>query len=349
MVGQVLNSNSSQAEQLELLDPVDRFYQLAPKKPYCTNDLNYGLVIRSKDSAFSRRYVQHNPPAMCHWLTFDQDHEHILMWEKVRLPEPNLIVRNLDNRRAHVSYAIESVCTSEAGNPKPIAYASAVQEAYTQALKADACYTNFITKNPYHDDWHVWELHRHVYSLGDLADSVDLVRKRWTRKQAANDEYHGLSRNCALFNRLRYWAYDHISWHREQGTRYQAWMNLVLEHAENNNTFPEPLPYSEIKSTAKSVGKWVWKNYWPEGRVIRRGVMSGDFASSQLPLDLKKKQRLSARRTNELQRSATESKIIDAIGLLTAQGKKVTKAAVARVSGVGRRTIYNQYTHLFLD
>jgi hypothetical protein len=335
------------AKQIELLDPVERFYQLAPNKPYCSDDKASGLIIRSKGSAFNRRYVQHNPPSMCHWLTFDQDHEHILMWEKANLPEPNMIVRNLDNSRAHVSYAIESVCTSEAGNPKPIAYASAVQEAYTQALKADACYTNFITKNPYHDDWHVWELHSHVYSLGEMADYVDLIRKRWTRKQAANDAYHGLSRNCALFNRLRFWAYDHVAWYREDGSSYEQWMTAVLERCESMNTFTEPLPYSEIKSTGKSVGKWVWTKYWPEGKPIRRGMMASEFTKSQLPLDLKAKQRLSARRTHEMRRNATEEKIIDAIGQLTAQGKKVTKIGVSQLTGISDRQLRRDYSIYF--
>lgn len=342
-----LSDDGAAAQQIDLLDPAERFYQGAPNKPYCTDDKGVGLIIRAKSNAFTRRYVQHNPPALCHWLTFDQDHEQLCRWEEAKLPEPNLIVRNLDNRRAHVSYAIESVCTSEAGNPKPIAYAAAVQDAYTEALRADACYSNFITKNPYHEDWHEWELHRHVYTLGELAEYVELKRQRWTRKRAANDDQHGLGRNCALFHRLRFWAYDFVTEHRERGTSFAEWMRLVLGQAEEFNTFPEALPYSEIKATAKSVGKWVWTKYYPEGKRIKRGVMGFDFKQSNLPLELKKKQRLSARRTHELQRNQTESKIIDAIGQLTARGEKVTKAAVARVSGVGRRTIYNQYTHLF--
>ena len=336
------------AQQMELLDPVERLYQLAPNKPYCTDDKASGLIIRAKPGAFNRRYIQHNPPCMCHWLTFDQDHEHILQWETERLPEPNLIVRNLDNRRAHVSYAIESVCTSDAGSPKPVAFASAVQEAYTEALMADVCYTNFVTKNPYHGDWHVWELHRHVYKLGELADHVELNQKRWTRRQAANDDLHGISRNVALFHRSRFWSYDNITRHREQGTTYTQWMAIVLERCETLNTFAELLPYSEVKSVAKSVGKWVWINYWPQGRPIQRGAMAASFSQSQLPLDLKKKQRLAARRTAEIKRGNTESRIIDAIGQLTAQGERVSKAAVGRLIGMSRQKVSENYNHLFL-
>ena len=334
------------ARQIELLDPVERLYELAPKKPYCTDDKSGGLIIRNKPAAFLRRYIQHNPPSMCHWLTFDQDHENIMQWEEAKLPEPNLIVRNLNNCKAHVSYAIESVCTSEAAKPKPLAYTAAIQDAYNEALNADVCYTNFITKNPQHADWHVWELHRHVYSLGKMADHVDLKYKRWTRKQAANDDLHGLSRNCGLFNRTRFWSYDHITWHRKNGTPYERWMAIVLERCEAMNTFKEPLPYSEVKSVAKSVGKWTWVNYWPEGKPIRRGMMAEAFEQSQIPLDLKTKQRLSSRRTAEIKRKKTEEKIIEAIGLLTAQGKKVSVVGIARLSGITRQAIYKDYSHL---
>ena len=76
--------------------------------------------------------------------------------------------------------------------------------------------------------------------------------------------------------------------------------------------------------------------------------MSEVFAGSQLPLDLKARQRLSARHTNESRRNATEEKIIQAIGILTAQGQRVTKAAVGRVAAIDRAKLYRDYSHLFL-
>ena len=327
---------------------IDRFYELAPNKPYCTDDKAAGLIIRSKKAAFERSHIQHNTVAMCHWLTFDQDHGNLTRWEDAELPEPNLIVRNLDNRRAHISYAIESVCTSDAGHPKPMAYAQAIQEAYCESLQADPAYTGLITKNPMHDDWHVWELHNRVYKLGELADFVELKHRYWTRKRAANYEHFGIGRNCALFHRLRFWAYDWIVYHRdENGTTFIEWMQVVLVKAEGFNEFPQPLPYGEIKSTTKSVGKWVWDKYFPRFKRKKRGAMEETFSKSDIPLDLPTKQRLSARRTHESRRAVTEDKIIEAIGLLTAQGKRVTKAGVAKLSGVGRQTIYDNYKHLF--
>lgn len=327
-----------------------RLYDLAPKKPYCTDLKGSGLIIRSRDSAFTRSYVQHNPPALCHWLTFDQDHENLTLWEEANLPEPNLIVRNLENRRAHVSYAIESVCTSEAARPGPMAYAQAIQAAYCEKLKADPGYTGLITKNPMHEDWHVWELHSHVYKLGELAGYVELKKQYWTRKRAANLDHYGLGRNCALFHRLRFWAYDWIVFYRdEEGMVFIEWMEIVLCKAVEFNIFPQPLPYGEIKSTAKSVGKWVWEKYFPKGKRKRRGAMASELSNSDIPLDLAARQRLSARRTHTARRSATEEKIIAAIGELTSGGQKITKAAVGRMIGISRERLSKDYSHLFLS
>ena len=70
--------------------------------------------------------------------------------------------------------------------------------------------------------------------------------------------HYGLGRNCALFHRSRFWAYDNVTIYREQGCSYEQWMQAVLDQVESFNVFDDdsPLPYSEVKSVAKSVGKW---------------------------------------------------------------------------------------------
>lgn len=333
------------------LQGFSRFTELLPNKPYCTDEKGV-LRIRPKLSALRCRYIQPNPPALQHWLVFDLDYdctalENVFPWEDKGLAEPNFLSYNPENGSPHIFYAIESVCTSPNAHPKPLEYMAAIQDAYTHALKADRCYTGLIAKNPLNPHWFSVELHTAVFSLGDLAKHVDLQPKRWTRKRALNDEHMALGRNCALFHRLRFWAYDHVNDYRNNGTTYNQWMKEVLARCEKFNDFIEPLPYGEVKSTAKSVGKWVWTKYTGSGSGKRRGAMSDQFKQSQIPMTLETKQRLSARRTHESRRTDTEAKIEAAIANLQEQGKKPTKAAVARLSGVGRQTIYDNFTHLF--
>lgn len=333
--------------QIDLLEQ-DRFYQMAPKRPYYAKEKGCRSYIAQKSVAFRFPYIQHNPPALCHWMTFDLDHENPLIWDDAGLPEPNLVVRNLENRKCHLSYAIDSVCTSPSAKPRPLAYAASVEDAYRKVLKADQCYTGLLTKNPYSDEFSALYAHDYVFTLSELAKHVEIERHYWTRKRAANTDQYGLGRNVALFHNLRFWAYPEVLVYRENGTSYEQWMKAVLSQCESYNAFDSPLPYGEVKSTAKSVGNFCWFKYWPEGKPVRRGAMSASFAQSQIPLDLTARQRLSARRTNEIQRKNSEEKIINAIGELTAQGKRVTKAAVGRMIGMQRDKVSKNYSHLFI-
>ena len=65
---------------------------------------------------------------------------------------------------------------------------------------------------------------------------------------------------------MREWAYKAVRrfW-RPNG--YDAWADAVLAACESANAFGleqgGPLPVSEIKSTAKSIARWVWRNLTP--------------------------------------------------------------------------------------
>ena len=39
----------------------DDFYEKLPKKPYCSDDLGRGVIIRPKRTAIQKPYIQHNP------------------------------------------------------------------------------------------------------------------------------------------------------------------------------------------------------------------------------------------------------------------------------------------------
>ena len=63
-----------------------------------------------------------------------------------------------------------------------------------------------------------------------------------------------------MFDVVRKLAYKAIRACLEGG--YDSWYQKVLNMAINaNGAFLEPLPYSEVKATAKSIAKWVWRNH----------------------------------------------------------------------------------------
>lgn len=93
------------------------------------------------------------------------------------------------------------------------------------------------------------------WELGELADWLTLPKTLPRRGQSV-----GLGRNCTLFDMLRYWAYDNVLEFRISGG-IRTWSETVLRVADGFNSFPEPLPDNEVKATANSVAKWVWRNY----------------------------------------------------------------------------------------
>jgi hypothetical protein len=104
-------------------------------------------------------------------------------------------------------------------------------------------------------------------TLDYLADFVDL-----NDKPTAEDRIQGLGRNCTIFDLTRFWAYKAVLPYLESKSSYQAWFNAVLERVmKENEQFPEPLQYAEIKQISKSIAKWVWQRFSIEGR--RNGTL----------------------------------------------------------------------------
>ncbi|KAA2242383.1 replication protein RepA, partial [Solihabitans fulvus] len=68
----------------------------------------------------------------------------------------------------------------------------------------------------------------------------------------------GLGRNVALFNRVRLWAY-------RARLRYEdrvEWEEVTFAYAVNVNAeFAVELPLAEVGHTARSVARWVWRNF----------------------------------------------------------------------------------------
>lgn len=232
------------------------FFTNIAHKPYCSNELLYGLQIRPKKTAITMPYIQANQPCMVHYFFFDIDRpEAVMAWHDENLPMPYWTAQNPENGHAHICYKLKvPICTSEYGSQKAIKFGAAVQAGIAKKLGSDVNYTHLITKNPFHSDWRVEFWSEEAYTLEYLADFVDLPKKL-TKKQ----EQLGLGRNCTLFDTVRKWAYKAIRGYRNGF--YVDWYAEVLKHAHNaNKAFPKPLPYSELKATAKSIARFCWKN-----------------------------------------------------------------------------------------
>ena len=261
------------------------FYEKLPYKPYCTDDFSTGLKIRPKKTAIQMPYLQHNPPCLISSLIFDLDRQDAYFaWSDANLPTPHWIAKNRANGHAHIGYMLAvPVCTTHRAKQSIIEYAAKIEQAYSLALGADRGYSGLISKNPCHNAWenHIFDVQ--PYDLNYLADFVELQELKKDLKEVS-----GLGRNCIMFDTVRFWAYKAIRAHR--GSTFDIWLGKVLEQCQNaNSAFIEPLPYSEVKATAKSIARYCWKKdgyHYQEfiDRQSRKGAMGGK-KSKRLPVD----------------------------------------------------------------
>jgi len=259
----------------ELAEPrqLSLFSERLPHRPYCADDLAYGLKILPAQAALEKRYIQYNPPAMIHWLAYDIDRPYVGFDTEWRvLAPPNIVVISPTTQHAHYLYGIAAgVSTTSASRDKPRRLLSAIDEGYRHALDADPGFTRLICKNPLNDHWRVELLRADLYDLSELAEYVDLDAANERIRKTPKKHRQGIGRNCSLFDSLRTWAYKWVEEYRG-GRGLEAWEVAVLAKAEKLNTFKEPLGGSEVKATARSVARWTFNHY--DGKLTESSLAS---------------------------------------------------------------------------
>lgn len=323
---------------------LSRLIEHAPYLARCS-DNKTAMLIRPREYAVRWPYMQVNRKDMLAWMVFDIDHEHLgrpnlYIWQDEGLPPPNLIVRDRATNKAHLFYAIVPVCTSDQARAKPIEYYKAIYHALALRLEADMSYCGPVAKTPFHRQWITTELHRSVYQLGELADSLELERWRPWQREAHDTSY---SRNCTLFEHTRHYAYSIVAKAREQGS-YAQFKTRVEGFARGKNASgmlnSAPLPCSEVAALIKSVSRWTWDKYVARAD-CQRGVMKLDPR-----LSLQERQRRAARRTHRRRRTNTTQRIVRVCQILLRKNQSLSIGRVAQMSRLCRQTV-SQYVYLF--
>jgi hypothetical protein len=232
-----------------------------PYRPYCTDDLQYGLRSRPLTAALKMPYIQPNPPHLRFWLLFDVDREGgALAWEDANLPSPAWAAVNPENGHAHLAYGLSApVLVSESARRAPIRFLQGIEGAYREALSADRGYSALITKNPLHARWRVLYGDQRLWSMHELAEYGNV--EKYIPRHAKKPEEYGLGRNCILFDHTRQWAYRNIRKAKERGS-FAMWQSDMNNRALMRNAdFSHPLQGSEVWHIVKSVAKWTWRQF----------------------------------------------------------------------------------------
>nr|AER68068.1 RepA [Shuttle vector pRMU824Km]AER68073.1 RepA [Shuttle vector pRMU824Tc] len=221
-------------------------------------------VRQSRADALKRRYIQANPAALTTQIVIDLDHEDSLglALELNGVPTPNYVAQS-PSGHAHVAYLLAApVCRTDNARLEPMKFAARVERGLVNALRADLGYAGFMTKNPIHDGWDTVWTNDHLWTLGELATQLSGWLPRSLPRRAADNS--GLGRNVALFNDVRLWSYRAIRKHWEAGP--DAWEQATYAYAlAVNHKFAVPLDASEVVHLARSVSRWTWRNFTPEG------------------------------------------------------------------------------------
>jgi hypothetical protein len=100
------------------------------------------------------------------------------------------------------------------------------------------------------------------YTLHELEDGLDLSGPSKSEMRAEALELGEAGRNITVFDRLRFYAYQHVKHYREDAT-FEMWRDYLTAKADSFNVFDfgQPLHFSELQHIVKSVSTWTWKKY----------------------------------------------------------------------------------------
>jgi len=246
-----------------------------PHRPHATNYLDRGQYRMSREDALTMRYVEHSPHALLGSIVVDCDHPDAAMraFQKPSdHPAPNWVAQS-PSGRAHLGWWLAApVCRTDSARLQPLRFAQRIEAGLRTSVGGDFAYGGQLTKNPIHASWETIYGPAQAYELRDLT-TIHTPRQMPRLPERAA----GLGRNVTMFDTARTWAYPQW-WHQRHATA-GAWEQLVLQRCHAINTeFSSPLPFIEVRATAQSISRWIWRNFTEQdyrARQTQRGrIMS---------------------------------------------------------------------------
>ncbi|MFE5708111.1 replication initiation protein [Rhodococcus koreensis] len=253
---------------------------LLPHRPHATNDLARGQYRHSRERALTMRYIEHSPHALLGSIVVDCDHPDAAMraFERPRdHPTPNWVAQS-PSGRAHLGWWLAApVCRTDSARLQPLRFAQRVEAGLRACVDGDFAYGGQLTKNPIHPHWET------IYGPADPYELRDLVTIHTPRQMPRRvDRAAGLGRNVTMFDDARKWAYPQW-WHHREGTAGD-WERTVLQRCHAVNTeFAAPLPFVEVRATAQSIARWIWRNFDEDAYRARQAALGAKGGKAVTP------------------------------------------------------------------
>ena len=236
---------------------LDRFADHLSSRPYCSDHLSGGLLVRPRAGALKKKYIQLNQIRSA-YLAFDVDREGAAFaYQDANLPPPTITTINKENGHAHLLYELETpISRGVQSRFRPIYYYQAIYRGFKRKLGADNGYSGLITKNPFSSSWGR-TLFDIPYSLDELDEYLSKKDKRLDIQNSKNHISYNESRNCDIFDYVRKLAYIEA---RETNNADSLYRFVLSCCDQQNQIFLEQLGISEINAIAKSITKFCWLN-----------------------------------------------------------------------------------------
>tara|TARA_A100000171_G_C2137731_1_gene151742 strand:- start:2488 stop:3435 length:948 start_codon:yes stop_codon:yes gene_type:complete len=206
-----------------------------------------------------RKYVSLNPGhcKKVRFLTVDCDHSNYDEFPGF-FPKPLCTVISRDSGRHHHIFELAApVLTDINSRMKPRRLLASVEKSFIKHLGGDENFTNRLSKNPWNSqEWStIWYPDFKPIELKDCLVWCDIEPSNDNRKLVVV-KTSGYSRNVDLFDHTRQLAYAHYfgSWNSDNSEVY----NVAFEF---NSSLQNPLPDSEVRSTCKSIIKFMNERY----------------------------------------------------------------------------------------
>lgn len=301
-----------------------------------------GTHYLSKDRSMDAAWIQLHENDR-HWLIVDFDNQDEWDWKKLPI-KPNVVSYNTDTGNHQVFYLLRDPvhCHQAAKRNAPYKYLRGLEKSIDLKYGGDTGFSRGVSKNLFHPKWDTIWIHNRKFSLKELEQGlvVNAGVTSHVRKKTSLSGKEG--RNSAVFDEVRFKSYREVERYKNlDGVSFNDWHSVVLEWCRRANSFDgkSPLGDREVASTAKSIASFCWHRYTPQK------PKKAPMTESQI----KEAQRKAQRITKAKQKGSSEAAIKEAIEQLKADGKRVSKAAAARIVGLSRQNVTTLYSHLFED
>jgi len=303
-----------------------------PKRMFATENPRHGMRLVPQARALELPYIALNSKFASSWLVFDVDYEGAAFaHEDAGLPQATKTIINPENGHAHLAFKYDYVWHKDGDQvcQKAINLLNLIKAAFTTMLKADPSYVGLLSKNPWHPCWKT--IDGPEYTLAELAEYIPNGTTRTKAERAIRQLKRAVKRaegrrNCTLFDDARIEAYAAV----KRFSSETEWRSFVLSRCECLNV--GGLEPGEVKATAKSVARYVWRNR-------SRYADSYKGRAKCSPEETKERQQAAAATTNTRRKTTTLERIEAATATLAAAGRKATQAAIAELAGVSVSTV----------